>query len=170
MFKKNELVMYGGTGVCKVVDIGRPDFSDSDEQLYYFLEPIYQQGIIYAPVDNEKISMRPVISADEANALIDSIDDIHAEIYKSSSMQQLSQHYQDIISSYSCHSLLKLAKSIHAKDTEAQKHNKKLGQIDKRFMKRAEDLLFGEFAAALKMDKERIADYIHGKLERTANR
>ena len=31
-------------------------------RLYYVLEPLYQSGVIYAPVDNEKVHMRPVIS------------------------------------------------------------------------------------------------------------
>ena len=61
MFKVDELVMYGGTGVCKVIEIGRPDFSD-DDRLYYFLEPVYQSGMIYAPVDSERVVMRPLIS------------------------------------------------------------------------------------------------------------
>ena len=38
MFKENELVMYGATGVCKVTKIGRPDFCVEDEErLYYFI-------------------------------------------------------------------------------------------------------------------------------------
>ena len=163
MYKENELVIYGSTGVCRVVKIGLPEFSDDEERLYYFLEPLYQAGIIYAPVDNEAVSMRPVISADEASDMLDSIDGIQAEPFKDHSMQQLSAHYQSIIDTHNCIELLTMAKSIYLKSEEASRNNKRLGQIDKRFMKRAEELLYGEFAVALNADKDEIQEYVHRK-------
>jgi len=166
MYEINELIMYGSTGVCKVSDINKPDFAKSDEdKLYYVLEPLYQTGVIYAPVDNERVFMRPVISENEAKDLIDSIPEIHTEIYKNSSMQQLTKHYQSILDTHGCRELLELIKSIYLKKLDASKHNRHLGQIDKKFMKRAEDLLFGEFAAALNISKEEVQSYIQTRLE-----
>ena len=113
MYDINDLIMYGGTGVCKISDISNNVFSGSSEdRLYYVLEPLYQSGVIYAPVDNEKVFMRPVISEDEAKDLIDNIPQIHTEIYKSSSMQQLTKYYQSVIDSHKCLELLQLTK-IH---------------------------------------------------------
>lgn len=165
MFDINQHVMYGATGVCRVLKIGKLDFSDDEERLYYFLEPVYQQGIIYAPVDNDRVCIRPVISGDEAKELLDSIDEIHTEIYKSSSMQQLSAHYQKIIDTHCCKDLLSLTKSLYSKHMDALRNNKKLGQIDKRFMKKAEDLLYGEVAVALHVEKAEVEEYVHNKLE-----
>lgn len=165
MYEVNDLVMYGSTGVCRVSEIGKPDFADSDEdRLYYILEPVYQSGVIYAPVDNEKIFMRPVISEDEAKSLIDTIPEIHTEIYKNNSMQQLSKHYQSMIDTHKCFELLKLTKSIHQKKMNAIKENRNLGQIDKKFMKRAEELLCGEFAVALHIPREDVQHYIYERL------
>ena len=162
MFKENDLVMYGATGVCRVRSIGRPDFArEDDDKLYYFLEPLYQSGIIYAPVDNQKVVMRSIISADDAKAMLKNIDDVKGAEIVPGSMQHLSQQYQSLIESYSSECLLSLAKSIYRKNLEAEKNRKKLGQIDKRFMKKTEDLVFGEFAAALGEDREEIADYVH---------
>lgn len=43
MFKENELVMYGSTGVCRVKEIGRPSFVDKDDKrIYYLLEPVFR--------------------------------------------------------------------------------------------------------------------------------
>lgn len=165
MYEIDDLIMYGSTGVCKVSDITKPDFAGSDEdRLYYVLEPLYQSGVIYAPVDNEKVHMRPVISEDEAKNLIDNIPEIHTEIYKSSSMQQLTKYYQSIIDTHRCLDLLKLTKSIYMKQMDANKQNKHLGQIDKKFMKRAEDLLFGEFAVALRISREDVQHYVQDRL------
>ena len=55
--------------------------------------------------------------------------------------------------------------SIDMKKIDAMKHNRHLGQIDKKFMKRAEDLLFGEFAAALNISREEVQSYIQTRLQ-----
>ncbi len=164
MFKKNDIVMYGATGVCRVVDIGTPEFAQEAERLYYFLEPIYQNGLIYAPIDNETVSIRYVISRSEANELIESIDGIQVEHFGGQSMQQVSQKYQQILDKHDCRELLMLTKSIHAKALESLKQNKRLGQIDKRFKKKAEELLFGEFSIALDMEKDEVERYIYDRL------
>ncbi|MBR3052609.1 MAG: hypothetical protein IKG59_00595 [Firmicutes bacterium] len=162
MFKENDLVIYGATGVCRVSAIGRPDFvQTSEETLYYYLEPVYQSGIIYAPVENGKVVMRPIISAEEAREMLDGIDKVEGAPICSGSMQQLSQQYQNCIESYSSADLLSLAKAIYLKKLNTEKNRKKLGQIDKRYLKRTEDLIFGEFAAALGTEREEIADFVH---------
>ena len=168
MFKEGELIMYGGIGVCRITKIGRPDFAEKgDKTLFYFLQPLYKSGTFYVPVewDSDKISIRKVISKKEANRLLSEIENIKGEAFVTPSIQQLSQHYQSIIDTHSCMELLTLAKSIIVKDREARLHNKKLGQIDKKFMKKTEDLLYGEFAAALRMDKDKAEQIIRERLE-----
>lgn len=165
MYEIDDLVMYGGTGVCKVSGITKPDFVGlNEDRLYYVLEPLYQSGVIYAPIENKKVFIRPVISADEAKELIDTMPEVHTEIYKSSSIQQLSKYYQSVIDTHKCMDLIKLTKSLNEKRDNAIKENKHLGQIDKKFMKKAEELLFGEFAAALDISKEEVEDYIQNRL------
>ena len=80
-------------------------------------------------------------------------------------MQQLTKHYQSVIDTHKCLELLKLTKSIYMKKMDALAQNRHLGQIDKKFMKRAEDLLFGEFAAALNISREDVQAYIRKSLE-----
>ena len=65
MFQAGDLLVYGTTGVCRVLSIDRRQErvgSTRQERLYYQLKPIYQGGLIYTPVDNDKVSMRPIIS------------------------------------------------------------------------------------------------------------
>ena len=147
-------------------EITRPNFGgETVDQDYYILQPLYQSGTIYAPVDNEKVFTRPVISAQEADDLISIIPEVHTEIYKSSSTQQLTKHYQSVIDTHKTVDLVRLAKSIHQKMDAAHKQNRHLGQIDKKFMKRAEDLLYGELAAALDIPREDILNYIEERLD-----
>ena len=169
MFKVNDLVMYGKTGVCRVFKIGTPDFAAGDQspKQYYFLEPLYHSGTFYAPVEGANIAIRPIISANKAKTLVSTIKNMDYEPINIASIQQLSQYYQAILDNHKCDDLMSLIKSIYAKGIAAEKNNKKLGQIDKRYMKMAGDLLFGELAAALGREKETVEKSVLEKLKDT---
>ena len=47
--------------------------------------------------------------------------------------------------------------SIHAKRRQAESQNRRLGMVDERYLKQAEQLLFGELAAALDEDRIQLA-------------
>lgn len=166
MFKENDLVMYGKVGVCRVSKIGVPDFisDEQDKKEYYFLDPLFHSGKFYAPTEG-KIAIRPIISNRKAKSLISGIQDMAYQTFSSVSIQQLSQHYQGILDTHNCEEILSMLKSIYAKGVEAGKNNKKLGQIDKRYMKRAEELLYGEFACALGKELGDIEKIVSDKLE-----
>ena len=94
MFQPGDLVVYGPTGVCRVEAVTCPKPAPGEkERPYYQLRPLHQDGVIYTPADQTKIPIRPVISAQEADALIDEISSIHATAYHAPSLQLLSRHY-----------------------------------------------------------------------------
>ena len=163
MFEVDDLIVYGGTGVCKVEAISEMDFGPKDK-LYYVLQPLYQNGTIYAPTDNEKVYMRLIMSPEQADELIDKMPHVESEVFKSSSIQQLSKHYQSVLDTHDSIELIRLTKSIHKKKEDAVKQNRHLGKIDKKFMKRAESLLFGEIAAALAIPIDEVQTYIAGRI------
>ncbi|MFR7993718.1 MAG: CarD family transcriptional regulator [Clostridium sp.] len=71
MFSKNEYVVYGSTGVCKIIDIVTKKIGNTKERLYYLLKPEYEtNSIIYAPIDNNSVVMRKIITKDEIYELI----------------------------------------------------------------------------------------------------
>ena len=91
MFKVGEYIVYGMSGVCKVVEIGPMSLSGVEsDMLYYTLLPVYTKGSrVFTPVDNAKVIMRPVITKTEASdlineikntALIEEADDKHREL------------------------------------------------------------------------------------------
>ena len=90
MFQKGDSVVYGNLGVCKINDLVTRQFEGPDEaHPYYVLKPLYQEGVLYVPADNPKIALRAVLTADEANQLIDSIPSLHGEAFHSRSAQEL---------------------------------------------------------------------------------
>lgn len=165
MYEIGDLLMYGARGVCKVKEIAKLDWDAAcKDREYYVLEPLFKSDLIYVPVDNQKVYMRPVMSREEILDLIDSMPDVEPEIFKANSIQQLSRYYQSAIDSHDSSTLIKLTKSIHLKKKAADENKKQLGQIDVRYMNHAEDLLFGEIAAVLDIPRDEVIDYIENRI------
>ncbi len=161
MFQQGDYLVYGNLGVCRVEGVTERKFDGLDSaHLYYVLEPVYQGGVLYVPADNPRIFLRAVISAEEANRLIDAIPSVECKAFHSRSAQELSAHYEQALKTHDCAALLELTMSIHSKKQAFASQNKKFGRVDEHFMKRAEDSLHGEFAIALGIPREEVPDYI----------
>ena len=164
-------VVYGNMGVCTVKDITErgPRAAEGGGK-YYVLEPVYQSCVIYAPADNPKVFIRPVISAERANQLIDMIPNMRTEAFHSGTIQGLAEHYKAALDTHDCEDLIELVMSIYAKKLAAESRSRKIGTVDARFMKQAEELLNGEFAQALGIPKEAVPAYIAARVKKAGER
>jgi len=161
MYQIGDLIHYGNTGVCCVQEITTRTLPGvNKKQLFYVLKPLYQECTISSPVDNQKVFTRPIITKDEANRLIDNIPHIKVEVFNSRVLRELSAHYESAFASHNCEDLIKLTMSIYTKKKLLEQQKRKFGAVDERYMKRGEDMLFGELAAALKITREQVPDYI----------
>ena len=170
MFQPGELLVYGTTGVCRVEGVATPNLTRAEwGRQYYLLKPLYQDGVIYTPVENTKISIRPVMTREEANALIDQIPTMQAEACRAPTIQALTQHYQSVIHSGDRRDLIQLLMSIYAKQKQAEAQKRRLGMVDERYMKQAERLLYGELSAALNIPYEDVQPYIARRVEESSH-
>nr|WP_325257688.1 CarD family transcriptional regulator [uncultured Oscillibacter sp.] len=166
MFQPGELVVYGSTGVCRVEEIVRPNLLGEDRnRRYYLLKPLWQDGVIYAPVDSEKVPVRPVISREEAEALIDQMPGIQAAAWQGNTTQALAQQYQSAVRDGGHQVLIEMMKAIYGKRSRAAAKNRRLGVVDERYMKQAERLLYGELATALEIPYDGVENYIAARIE-----
>jgi CarD family transcriptional regulator len=168
MCQVGDLVIYGGSNcVCRITDITGLDFPDIDrDRLYYVLKPLRQDCVIYCPADNTDMLMRRVISREDAEALIDMIPGIKAEIYQGQEFKQIAEHYESIIKTRDCAKLIELTMSLYSKKHFLLDNNRKFGAQEDMFMKRAEEMLFGELSAALGIPRESVPSYIAARIER----
>lgn len=165
MFQVGDRVVYCRTGVCEVLAISPPPFSGMEgHQLYYTLRPLYCDAVIYVPVDTDK-PLRALMSATEANALIDSIPSVIISPPDSQDIKLWREQYQSLCGTGSCEDLLELVLMIYAKKQRAEEHSKTLGQIDQDYMKNAETMLRGELAAALGLALGDVPEYIRRRME-----
>lgn len=161
-FAIGDLIIYGETGVCRVEEIVEKEFLGEIRPCYK-LQPIYQSCIIFTPADNEAVFMRPILTKNEAEALIESIPSIKPMLYSANSPRELSEVYDKIIKLHDCNELATLIISVYAKRKEYIAKKKKFSAIDERFVKKAEDLLFGELASALGTERTAFRPIIEEK-------
>ena len=164
MFSIGELIIYGSMGVCRVEAVELRNLPGGGQGQFYILQPIYQTCAVSTPVDNEKIVMRHIISREEVDRLIDTIPHTHAEAYHNKVLRQLTEYYENIIKLYDCAKLIELLLSLYDKKRLCAQVKKKFGALDERYMKRAEDMLFGEFAAALGIERSAVSQYISDRI------
>ena len=75
MFAKNDYIIYGTTGVCKITGIEKKKFNNMERE-YYILKPAYDpNSTIYAPVANNMINIRKIMTVKEVYDLIKTMPD-----------------------------------------------------------------------------------------------
>lgn len=168
MYKIGQCIIYGNVGVCCVRAIASGQEIGLEEGQYYVLDPLYENGTIYTPVNATRVFMRPVISKDEVNALIDRIPQMQVQPDYTKNVQELRAHYKTVTDRHDCAGLIALTISIRAKQAEKKRQGHKLGQVDEKYMKQARDSLYGEFSVALKIPTQEVPSYIRSRLKKHA--
>ncbi len=149
MYSIGERIVYGSVGVCEVVAIGKLDIPGAKKDVdYYTLSPLYDSSKVFAPV-NTSVFTRPVLTREEALELIDRIPSVEGVIFENSNPRVLNEHYQGYLKSGDCMDLVRVIRAVYAKAIHAKERGRKLGQVDMRNMKKAEDMLHNELAVAL---------------------
>lgn len=164
MFCINDTVMYGNSGVCKIVDI-RPEKLAGKKMTYYILKPAENENMtIYCPVDSDKVKMRRLLSLEEVYQLISIMPDTAIEWIEDD--QQRKEAYTEIVRSGNHRELVKLIKTLYVKREERLSTGRKFHAADERIMKEAENMLYGEFSSVLHIRRDEVIPFIMGKLEK----
>ena len=164
MFKIADKVVYGETGVCLIEDICEREFIKKQKKMYYVLRPVQSDGnVIYAPIENRKIAMRKIITKNQAENLIKCIPTIIENINADEELTM--QDYKNEIISHNPDKLVELTARIYNKKKCVRLQKKRLNAIDEKYMKIAENLLFGELAEALEINIDEVQAYISKNIE-----
>lgn len=161
MFEINDYIMYGTTGVCKVLDIKNESIGGRVQKEYYVLSPIYSNNtIIKIPVDNEKIAMRNIISKEDVINLIKNMP--KKELLWIKDDRQRGEQFKFMLKTGQCEELITLIKSIYQYKKEA---GIKVSKNDEEIMQIAEKLLNEEFATILNINPEDVTSYILNNIQ-----
>ena len=160
MFEKDQLIMCGGHGVCRVVDVtGNPIDRLDKVRKYYVLEPVFEKGsTVYTPVDNDKVIMRRIMNKEEAEELVDKITQINTVWIQEEKNRE--QMYKEAIRTYDCQSLVQIIKTLYLRKQDRLKEGKKVLSSDEQYLRKAEELLYSEMSLALSIPREEVEAYI----------
>lgn len=162
MFQVGESIVCDHNGVCKVLDICEmPELKKG--VLYYQLEPIYSKGSrIFVPVDSNKLVMRKISSAEEVEALLDEIPSI--ETMWIANEKKREEQYREVARKYDCREWVKIIKTIYLRKRSRRLEGKKITYIDEKYMKMAEDNLYGEISIPLNITRDSVEKYIKDRI------
>ena len=166
MFQKNDYVIYGNNGVCRITDIGPLDMPGiPKERVYYTLVPYYaKDSQIFTPVDSTKVVMRPLIRKDAMMQLLEEIPDM--EPLWITDEKQRETRYKETIRTCDCRELIRIIKTIYYRIQSRIADGKKITSSDEKYFHLAEDRLYGEFAMILGIEREQVREFILEKVER----
>lgn len=160
MFKVGQHIVYGNHGVCLIETIGAAPLPElNPDRSYYTLMPLYEKVQMYVPVDTN-VYMRELMDAQAVHDLILQMPDIKAPIISTSNSTELATEYRKLLNSHDPLDLMRLIKSIRRKSAKAEKEGRRTGLTDSRFLKQAEELLYGEFCVTLSIDRDAINQYV----------
>lgn len=78
MFKVDDYIFYGSGGICRVDAVCEEPFDGAPKGVcYYVLHTVSEpKQVIWNPVANDKVLMRPVLTREEAMTLLDRLADL----------------------------------------------------------------------------------------------
>ena len=107
--------------------------------------------------------MRKVISKEEADFLLDDLDNIDELSIENEKLRE--QVYKECIKSCKCRDLLSLIKTIYIRKQERLNQGKKASVTDEKYFKKAIGNLHSELAISLDLPVNQMEEYIIKKVK-----
>ena len=163
MFQVGEYIVCDHNGVCQVLAVTEMPELKKDV-LYSQLEPVYSRGSrIFVPVDSNKLVMRRVFTEEEVETLLKEIPSI--ETIWISNEKKREEQYREVARKYDCREWVKIIKTIYLRKRNRKMEGKKITYIDEKYMKLAEENLYGEISIPLKISPDRVKRFIRDRIE-----
>lgn len=153
MFETGTYIVCGKHGVCRVESVGKLQLTEaSGDKEYYTLSKVYSRGgVLYVPADSEKVVMRPVISREEAEELIGHIKEI--DMLQIDNEKRKEEIFKQAFKTCDSREWVKVIKTLYERKKIRLSKGKKVTASDERYLRTAEDNLYGELAISLNIDK-----------------
>lgn len=165
MFEVGDYIIYGSLGVCKVEKIGPMDLDGvPKDKKFYTLSNVYTKGSkVFTPVENNKVFMRAVISKEEACELVDHLNEIDSILVPDEKHRE--EIYKEAMKSCDCKEWVRIIKTLYEKKQSRIAEGKKVSTSDDKYLKMAQENLYGELSISLQMEKDQVEEYIVSRVE-----
>ena len=162
-FKPDDTVIYGGHGVCTLLEITEKDFG-GESKAYYVLRPAYSgSSMFYVPLDSEALTskMRAVKSADALRAI--ALAPCVAEWIEEDRPRQ--NQLKTVIDGGGTEELVAYYRLLVTKQKEFSGEGRKLRAADDRYMKDIEKLLYEELSIVFAAEKDAVLPFFFGETD-----
>lgn len=164
MFNIGDKIVYGSEGVFTVSEYTSSPIDKNDARVFYILVPLYgpQNNKIVAPGEGGAVSVRAVISRDDALALIERIPDIEEVTV----LQERGRRdaYREVLNGGRGEDYVSIIKTVRRRRKEFMAQKRRLSETDTDFESRAKNCLFSEIATALGVTKGEAEAIVDEKL------
>ena len=172
MFEVGKNVVFGSHGICRVEDIGTgiefgmPKNMERSKLVYYKLSPLFvtAYSVVYTPVENTE-HLREAICGEEAERYLNGLTSAEVQVFADNSQGRLKEHYKELTAMEEPKAYLRIIKEVSKKRRDAMIRHKRLGQVDEVYLKKAEELVCREFAAALNTTPELVKNRIYEEIK-----
>ena len=138
MYEVGEYIVHPGQGVCKIDSVVK-----APEPTYMLLPVTSTHGMkISFPVANED-RLRPVLSGDEARAIIDEYPAMEPETHTERSNALEEQYYKEEIRNGDCRDSVRIMKTIELRVADLKERGKRPPVAYERVLKRATERIHG---------------------------
>ena len=163
-YSVHEYIVHAGSGVCYIDDICSMKVQGAGEKEYYKLVPLYENGsTIYTPFDRAQSIIRKAATNEEIHSVLD--DAACAKPQDIADDRAREESYKALLKESTCKAWLTVIRTAHSHNQSRTETGKKPTQMDERYLTHAENLLCGEAALALGIEKERVKEYIADYIE-----
>ncbi|MBQ8416280.1 MAG: hypothetical protein IJX13_05215 [Clostridia bacterium] len=160
MFQKDEYVFYESGGICRISDIQiSPLEGMPADREYYVLQSVHDKnGVIYIPVDSDRVFLRRLLNREEAQALLDSIPSVEVIIEENAKL--LRNKYLEAMRTHQPLEWVRIIKTVYRRTTDPERQRQRLSETERSLAENAKRYLYTELSLALGHPVEGMEEYI----------
>lgn len=162
MFNKDDIVIYIGSGICKIEDIRAERFSGISGK-YYVLRPVFEKTSRYfVPFGSEEGKFARLLDRQGLDDLFLNVK--NCETVWTDDEKQRSEVYARLLKDFDRVKIMKMIGELIDIKNGKNRNVKKLKAIDERFLKEGRGLIENELSYVLSMEKDLVEPFIVRKL------
>lgn len=164
MYQIGDVVMYRGTGVCKITDIVTQKFMRNEEKTYYVLRAVYDKTdtTIYCPIDNEIGHLRGLYTEKALRDIIRSAPDCPSVWVENATLRK--KTFAALLKEDDPVKNLRMLMDIYRQKEQKEAAGKRLHVSDEKILQEAGRAWHQEIACSLGISVDEAVDFVEKEL------
>lgn len=164
MYQIGDVVMYRGTGVCKITDIVKQKFMRDEEKTYYVLRGVYDttDTTIYCPIDKESEHLRGLYTEAALREIIHTAPDRPSVWVENATLRK--KNFSALLKEDDPITVLRMLMDIYRQKEQKESVGKRLHVNDERILQEAGRAWHQEIACSLGISPDDAVSFVEREL------